>query len=232
VEWLRDVSPATWIRARLHPFAQDVGSVIPEGFAAYCRLFHPVERWEAGARRRERWSELAERNGRIVHREMQYHMISRPRGRAAPVPDRSGHQTSWGSLPIEERRLLVGALRDRTDTPDRCWFSIWEGFGGLDDRGVHERVELPGRRYLLYAGPVELATANPLDFDQSPNLWWPDDRAWFVATEIDLAWTYIGGTRSLIDSLVSSERLEVLRAELSDKPFYDSDRPNAALDDD
>ena len=36
-----DVSPAAWIAPRLHPFGQDTGSVIPEGFDADCRIFHP-----------------------------------------------------------------------------------------------------------------------------------------------------------------------------------------------
>jgi hypothetical protein len=67
--------------------------------------------------------------------------------------------------------------------------------------------------------------------EQSPNLWWPEDRAWFVATEIDYAWTYIGGSTELIDELLADDRLEVLPARLTDKPFYDSDTVNAALDD-
>src|SRR3984893_3910611 len=77
--WLRDVSPALWIGPRLHPFAKDVGSIIPEGFHAYARLFHPVP---VDSRRRERWSDVAQRNGRIVHPEMQFHQISVPRGQA------------------------------------------------------------------------------------------------------------------------------------------------------
>ena len=66
--------------------------------------------------------------------------------------------------------------------------------------------------------------------DQSPNLWWPEDRAWFVATEIDYAWTYIGGSPVPIEALVVDARLEVLPALLTDKPFYDSDTVNTALD--
>ena len=42
----------------------------------------------------------------------------------------------------------------------------------------------------------------------SPNLWWPDDRAWCVATEIDLAWTYVGGSAALIDDVLASAALE------------------------
>jgi len=51
-----------------------------------------------------------------------------------------------------------------------------------------------------------------------------------VATEIDYAWTYVGGRAGLIEKLLASDTLEVFPAKLTDKPFYDSDVVNAALD--
>ncbi|MDZ7676030.1 MAG: hypothetical protein U5K30_13310 [Acidimicrobiales bacterium] len=33
---------------------------------------------------------------------------------------------------------------------------------------------------------------------QYPDLWWPDDRNWFIATDTDLAWTYVGGSRAMV----------------------------------
>jgi hypothetical protein len=74
-----------------------------------------------------------------------------------------------------------------------------------------------------------MALESPTWFDQSPNLWWPQDRAWFVATEVDHAWTYIGGSRELIGLLMADKRLEILQTKPSDKPFYDGDSLNAAL---
>ena len=65
---------------------------------------------------------------------------------------------------------------------------------------------------------------------QSPNLWWPEDRSWFVATEIDVAWTYIGGTEATVQAILDAEGLEALLVELTDKPFVNSDVVNAALD--
>ena len=35
-----------------------------------------------------------------------------------------------------------------------------------------------------------------------PNLWWPDDRAWCVASEIDLDYTLVGGPDELCVELV------------------------------
>jgi hypothetical protein len=232
IEWLRDASPAGWLAGRLHPFCSDTGSVIPAGFEAYARVFHPVEAGHLDDRR-HRWSDVAHATRRIVHPEMQFHMISCPVGQPAPKGYNPGMGPSWGSLSAPERVALVEVLRPATTIPDHCWFCLWEGRGGLDDLGVAERVRLPGRDYLFFAGPVELAleALTGLEaWDQSPNLWWPDDRAWCVATEVDYAWTYVGGTSRLIDRLLADERLEALPAHLTDQPFYDSDLLNAALD--
>jgi hypothetical protein len=253
VSWVADVSPASWIGSRLRPALENLGSVIPGGFEAYGRLFHPVEERTGEYRR---WSDVARDNDRVVHPDMQFHMINRRVGTPLPSSYDRGQGPEWGSLPLEERCVLVEHLRDHTTTPAGCWFCVWEGFGGIDDQGVVARVRLPlHREYLLRHGPIEaameptphrygpdfgvlLATTGtepptPAEVyweDQSPNLWWPEDRAWFVATEIDYAWTYIGGSSQLIERLLADDRLEVLPALLTHKPFYDSDTVNAALD--
>jgi len=225
----------------------DAGSIIPDGFEAYGRLFHPVEHGDDDPR--ERWSDLARRNDRIVHAEMQFHYINRPVGQPPPSGYERGTGPSWGSLPAEERAILVEVLSRHTSPPATCWFCVWEGTnpgGGQDvvwvkagtlraplhrrqappDLLSHPQVELPHRRYFLYGGSIVRALA----LDQSPHLWWPEDRSWFVATEVDYAWTYVGGTQDLIDELIADDRLEVLPAQLSDKPFYDADLLNSALD--
>jgi hypothetical protein len=184
-------------------------------------------------------------------------MINRPVGAGAPPPfeRRDLEGPSEGSLPLAERQVLVEILRTHTTTAERCWFCVWEGFGGLDRRGAGERLHLPQRDYLVFGGPLETVLLRPptlkhvdsrsvglgglrtglqveddLSLDQSPSLWWPDDRGWFVATEIDHAWTYIGGTRELIETLMSDARLEVLPVQLSDIHSYENDLVNAALD--
>ncbi len=44
------------------------------------------------------------------------------------------------------------------------------------------------------------------------NLWWPSDRTWCVASEIDLQWTYVGGSAELIDRVLLDDRMETLSA--------------------
>ena len=41
----------------------------------------------------------------------------------------------------------------------------------------------------------------------TPDLWWPEDGAWCVASETDFTWTYVGGSRSLIDALCEHPQL-------------------------
>lgn len=230
IQWAVNVSAASWIIPRLHEFNQDTGSVVPGGFEAYCRVFHP-----AGPSYPDgsfcSWVEIAERNGRIAHPNMQFHMINRSKGSPAPDALHEGSGPSEGTLPPKERQRLLELLRPETGTPDDCWFCIWEGYGNIDVRGP--LVRLPNRNYGLYGGPIDLATA-PLDVpwdDQSPNVWWPEDRAWIVATEIGYAWTYVGGSQRLIDKVVSDDLLEAMPVRLEDLPFWTGDTVNVDVED-
>ncbi len=63
-----------------------------------------------------------------------------------------------------------------------------------------------------------------------PNLWWPDDRAWCVATELDMQSTYIGGSRACVDQLLGDDRLEVYEVQPSDGISWDADGVNPKPD--
>jgi hypothetical protein len=45
---------------------------------------------------------------------------------------------------------------------------------------------------------------------QSPNLWWPDDHAWCVATEIDLKSTYVSCDEACAAEILARAELEAL----------------------
>ncbi|WP_287933516.1 hypothetical protein [Arthrobacter sp.] len=72
------------------------------------------------------------------------------------------------------------------------------------------------REYLVFRGTAHnLATppwtaAYPGADSQSPNLAWPADHAWCVATEIDFDSTLVGGTAEAISAVVHSPELEAL----------------------
>jgi hypothetical protein len=66
-----------------------------------------------------------------------------------------------------------------------------------------------GRSYLLLEGAVDDAARFDLGYGfRSPALWWPEDRAWLIHTEIDALSTYVGGPRTMVDRLVGEQVLE------------------------
>src|SRR3954467_14963412 len=84
------MSAAAWFADRLHPFAQDVGSIMPGGYASYARVFHPAYR---AFDEPVRWREIAEANGRRAHSEMQFGNIAGAWREPSPAPD------LWSSPP-------------------------------------------------------------------------------------------------------------------------------------
>ena len=84
---------------------------------------------------------------------------------------------------------------------------------------------------LLLAGAIRAVGTSSLRVApgwQSPNLWWPDDRAWCVSTEIDLMSTYVGGSRGCIQAIVEHRQLEAAEVEPSDGVAADTDAINPA----
>jgi hypothetical protein len=94
------------------------------------------------------------------------------------------------------------------------------------------RVRLPERDYLLFEGPLDDVSETGWRYDgrlvspQSPNLFWPDDRAWCVATEIDLDSTFVGGSDALIDAVLASASWEAWPARPTDLVWASSDDIN------
>lgn len=253
LEWSREVEQAQWWVTQLHPFAQDVGSVLPDCFDAYARIFHPID----VVSERRTWAEVAAANGRVAHADMQYHAISTPSGGR---PDLAAiHSPLDGSLPREELGVLAELLAGCTTTPGRCWYAVWDGYGqlhgaqatlvngGSEPADDHEpavryerpgplvpgtvldgpRISTPGRNYLLACGPLNDVV--PL-FDriggQSPNVWWPEDRAWIIASEIDFAWTYVAADRTTIDAVLAHPFLEARETWPDRRHTFDSDHVN------
>ena len=80
------------------------------------------------------------------------------------------------------------------------------------------------RAYLLFSGSVSDAAG----WEDGPNLWWPEDRAWCVASEIDHNYSYVGGSARMINDLLTHPALEAVPAKITDGILYNSDRINSA----
>ncbi len=93
------------------------------------------------------------------------------------------------------------------------------------------RLELPHRAYLLFRGPLAgvrpfFAAGDSGFWGQTPNLLWPADRTWCVATEIDLDSTVVGGPRALIEGLTTHPDLEAFVLDEGDSLMADGDTVN------
>ena len=305
-----NAEPADWLVERLTDFAVNVSSLVPSGFEAYARVFHPAEKVtctadadQSSTSKPLRWADVAELTGRTPHQLMQWASIqgSHPELRdytALKAGDVYIRAPLGGSLPLELAQTLWPILRQHTSTPNECFFAVWEGFGGLP-KFIHDApaFEIPDRRFYLFSAPLKtieqsfytgaspadmgggfmvmldeeetgrvfqqepepaqsravdilvstgsrqptpeeikeaLKNLPPFDFpplEQSANLWWPQDRAWCVHTEIDLTTTYLAGSQKLVDALVSHPGLETYQVEPTDKITYDSDTLNPLPDD-
>jgi hypothetical protein len=237
-----DVTPAAWIAPRLGVFASGVHGVIPAGFEAYARILHPAL---SDADQLTRWREVAAATGTVDHSLMQFHALVGVSPFDSQV--RSGAWTGstpeQGNLEPESLAALLDVLAGHTATDAQCCFCLWDGYGlpfgterstgpGSPRIDFDARIELPQRNYVVFGGPLDSAREvghwpTPNWFlPHSPNIFWPDDVSWCVATEIDLYCTYVGGSRALVDELLADERLEVWEADLNDPVAHDSDELN------
>lgn len=125
------------------------------------------------------------------------------------MPER---QAPTGTLSQAVIEVLLEHLRPATASPDRSCFAVWTGFGGSAvPHALRPQLRLPHREYHLFSGPLTAARTSYSDVPyhhQSANLWWPADRAWCVATEVDFAWSYVGGPGPCIAAILADPRLD------------------------
>lgn len=62
---------------------------------------------------------------------------------------------------------------------------------------------------------------------EAPNLIWPGDHSWFVASEVDFDSTLVGGSAVLINAIIESSKLEARRIRPTDSLADDADTVNA-----
>lgn len=94
----------------------------------------------------------------------------------------------------------------RRDGPSSAW-TLPSGAARLDCPDRHR----PLRSYRLYRGLLD-AAVRLAEHTEGASLWWPSDRSWCVATEVDLAWTYVGGGEALVGAVLADACLEAFPA--------------------
>lgn len=103
---------------------------------------------------------------------------------------------------------LPGTVRDPAyDAAEQARFDA-QNRATLSALSELPQFALPHRRYYLLGGRVSAAAelvwpGEPARWFR-PDLWWPDDRSWFVATDVDFWRLYVGGTADFTTEVASS----------------------------
>jgi hypothetical protein len=136
-----------------------------------------------------------------------------------------------------------------------CTIQDWEDSFSADES--QPLLALPdGRDHIVLAGPLSAVNqiaydwsklgsaqaifiankdeqlSNELDAPEllrrdAPNLIWPADYTWLVASEVDFDSTLVGGTDKLIEAIVESSKLEAWQVEPSNSLAINADKINS-----
>jgi hypothetical protein len=226
-----DVSPAEWISGRLLGWGRDAGTrvcaLVPTDYEAYVRIFHRTEGEVEGSWARVPWSEIARQTGRSMHPLVQFDRFGWPR---RPLDGTLDHEDASELVRILRPRtatpdscwLAVWYGYGELSSGGVGVLARWEpGLRGwLRRRRTSSRLHLdppadlkraptfplPPRHYFLYSGSIEVVPG--FEFLpgrlQTPNMWWPRDRTWFVGTEIDFDSTLVACNRETAKALLES----------------------------
>jgi hypothetical protein len=168
----------------------------------------------------------------------------------------SGGDPHTGELAEDKLDQLCLILARHTATPESAFFGMSTITAGVAEEWPDApQLEQPSREWVVLKGPLkavdqialssrrgfsfgfvvysdgrrEAASGDemPESFDREvPNLIWPEDRAWFVASEVDLDSTLVGGSRALIDALLAAPDLEVWEVDGEVSLQSDADKLN------
>jgi hypothetical protein len=207
-----------------------VAAVIPDLFEAYAKIFHPIGgRYEnidhpldieeqkilglpechilrdfVQRMRTEpeaptlRWKKAAETLGVPFQRHLSDEWF-----RSVLEPGcwpRYVYGPAEGLLKEREAAALISIL-SAFSSSSNCYFRFAEmPYIGTD-------------KPLLHSGPLEQLQRFLKETDRqfTPEYWWPEDRSWCVCSDYDLCFTIVGGSKQLVDCILTNADLESIK---------------------
>jgi hypothetical protein len=215
VDWDDDASAGAWIAERLGDFGPTVDGTVPRGYAAYACIEHPWHDDEItpATQTDALAAVLAPFTGdQPVH-------LAVWTGHAFLYDHGSDPRATSGISPFISRH--PDEPRPTDEEVDRALAEAWDRIiPTLTERPAAPMLLLPHREYHLWTGTLTDAGAFRHQ-EQPPNLWWPQDRSWFVGTEIDASATYVGGSDALVEAVCADSTLGASRVEPSARMLFD-----------
>ena len=224
MEWTRDVSAGDWLRERIDdPWTWTMHDVVPRGFEAYARVFHPasvtelpgerlptIEEWVAVTadehlRVSERlvtrdlsWREAAGIFGTVFHPTAQWSSLTQQEdtGGTLVTPDgRWVDPPESGQLLPELLAAIASILAQHTTTPDDGVVALWEGHGAL----LGHMGEGPSRAFFQMGDPADPVLAHHNQM---------------LGTSVKDAWNNVFRRKTWQEGILSREISESPRLEL------------------
>jgi hypothetical protein len=218
MEPISDVACADWLPPLLDRSARDMHGVVPHGYQAYARVFHPATRdrpadtgtWRGHSRPTASeidvepvsWSRVAEAFGTSMHPLAQFHRLIRPQSADYhEVIDAAGWRYGAphpGNLDVRVLARLVSILCRHTASPHSGVAAVWEGWGGLTSPAGFSRlilVDADSTSTVPSSGTDGGSGLLPAAVVNGPRLELPG-RAHFLFTEAPIAFASPGWIRT------------------------------------
>lgn len=227
---LADVGDAKWYVESLRAWPEPgnvvrLWSFLPPLFDRYVRIFHPARRLHPPVD--VRWSDICLGNGRVAHARMQWPRISSNASGGDSGSPRWDEPPLQGELPADLRSRLVRQLRLHTESGADAFHCVWDGTVPTTAFPEAQRLTATHRRYLVFCS--DLSDGPPAEAPQGgrliTNAWWPADRRWCVATDLDWHSTYVGCDRACAAGIFELG-LEAAFVGIDDRIDEGSDRLN------
>jgi hypothetical protein len=206
-----------------------VAELLPDGYARYLRIFHPVLPADArylkqtGPMATRTWQSIADEVGAVYHPELMFIDIlddigGTGRG-SAPYP-------SEGRLDEPARSALFGLL-GATGAGDAYFLYYLTGM--ILAHGPLLFQAPLGEHAEVHAAASELFGEGP-DSAPGPEFIWPSDRSWVVTTDCDLHSTYVACDEALAEQILGAAQIEALPVSRATRVDWYADQINGAPD--
>lgn len=158
---LPNASAGAWLKPLIDTPWHDMHAVVPRGFPAYVRIFHPADRdrpqntktWHGQdltalvdtEQQQVGWSAVALAFGKRMHALAQFERLLGPKTPYMGSLDAAGWRYSTPELGNLAPDVLAAAavhLCDHTGTPDEGVTAIWNGWGGLSSSAGYVELTL------------------------------------------------------------------------------------------
>lgn len=215
--WIADARSTA--HAGDHPTA---ASQLPGPFEACARLFHPAVDFDGHP---VRWATIAAARSAHLHPAAQFANLAAidESGFALAEDAWEGDPPRADGLPLTDLAGLVDIVAAQTPA-QRVYLALWTGYAfaaGENDgarialsRAEREDVLTLGdggyQDYWVFSGTLDdlrdpvWAESERSSERRAPDMAWPEDRSWFVCTELYEDSTVIGGSAELIAAVVAA----------------------------